>query len=157
MLQIRPVCPADIETLAVLFEETQAHYAAHCPPRAAILRDLAALPPGVEILLAEEAGLIGYACVAAVYPGPALTSGFFLKELFVTRSHRNRGVGQNLMRACAALAIKRGHQRLDFTANRENAELIAFYERLGAALKSEKAFYRFDAAALHALVSSGQG
>jgi ribosomal protein S18 acetylase RimI-like enzyme len=155
MLQIRQMRSADVEPLAVLFEETQAHYKVPCPPRATILRDLGALPPGVDILVAEDARLIGYACLAAVYPGPGLTSGFFLKELFVSKSYRNRGVGRDLMRACAALALERGYQRLDFTADRDNAALVAFYERLGATLKREKAFFRFDAAVLREL-SAGE-
>jgi GNAT superfamily N-acetyltransferase len=154
MLQVRRMQSTDVEPLAVLFEETQAHYKVPCPPRVVILRDLAALPPGVEILVAEDARLIGYACVAAIYPGPGLTPGYFLKELFVSKSHRNCGVGRALMRACAALALERGYQRLDFTADRDNAALITFYETLGAALKREKAFYRLDAAALRALVEA---
>jgi ribosomal protein S18 acetylase RimI-like enzyme len=151
MLQIRGMRDVDVEPLAELFEETQAHYNAPCPPRVTILHDLAALPPGVEILVAEGTRLVGYACLAAIYPGPRLTSGFFLKELFVSGSYRSRGIGRELMRGCASLALERGYQRLDFTADHGNAALIAFYEKLGAALKPEKAFYRFDAAALHAL------
>jgi ribosomal protein S18 acetylase RimI-like enzyme len=156
MLEVRALLQADIDALATLFEETQAHYAVPCPPRAAIVRDLAALPPGVEILVAEDAGIVGYACLAAIYPGPGLTSGFFLKELFVSKSSRNRGVGAELMRACAALALARGHQRLDLTADRGNAPLIAFYDKLGAVQKREKAFYRFDGAAMRALVKNSE-
>lgn len=148
MLSIRLKTPVDTKPLASLFEEMQAHYHTSCPPRTQILHDLAHVPPGVDIFVADGDGLVGFACVCTLYPGPALTSGMFLKELFVSKPHRHRGIGQRLMRACAALALERGHQRLDFTANKNDGALIAFYERLGATLKAEKAFYRFDATAL---------
>ncbi len=148
----------DVEPLAVLFEETQAHYKVPCPPRATILRDLGALPPGVDILVAEAdaAGLVGYACVATIYPGPLLTTGLFEKELYITTRRRSQGAGKELMRACATLALDRGYQRIDFTANRENGPLIRFYTTLGAELKSERAFYRFDPAALRALAQDSK-
>ena len=66
----------------------QAHYRVPCPAADSILRDLANLPAGVEILVAEADAIIGFAIFSAIYPGPGLGSGFFLKEVFVSREFR---------------------------------------------------------------------
>lgn len=53
MVTVRPKSPADDEALAHLLVEMQAHYNVPCPPGDAILQDLASLPAGVTILVAE--------------------------------------------------------------------------------------------------------
>jgi GNAT superfamily N-acetyltransferase len=142
--------PSDHAALAVLFEEMQAHYGVTCPPRDTILEGLQNMPRGTEILVAGTDEIIGFAAFSSVYPGPGLQSGLFLKELFVSGAHRGGGAGTGLIRALARLAIERGHNRVDWTADRNNPGLRVFYERLGALPKPEKVFYRLDGAALRA-------
>jgi Acetyltransferase (GNAT) family len=77
----------------VLFEEMQAHYKVPCPPRQTILDGLRNMPSGTEILVAGPDEIVGFAAFSSNYPGPGLESGLFLKELFVSRSHRGRGAG----------------------------------------------------------------
>ncbi|WP_395382693.1 hypothetical protein ACHMW4_27625 [Mesorhizobium sp. UC22_110] len=67
---VRPHCLADHTQLAVLFEAMQQHYGVSCPAREIILADLASLPAGVEILVAEADRLIGFATFSTIYPGP---------------------------------------------------------------------------------------
>lgn len=135
--------------LADLMIEMQAHYGVPCPDRADILARLAALPPGVEVLVAQRGGdLVGFAFAGAIFPGPGLKSGFFLKELYVVDSARGAGIGRALMRALAELALARGHARLDWTADAANPDLLRFYESLGAAAQTEKVFYRLTGEAL---------
>jgi GNAT superfamily N-acetyltransferase len=94
MPTVRLATPADHPALAALFAEMQAHYQVPCPEPDAILSGLDGRPAGAEILLAEEAGdLLGFAAFAAIYPGPGLLPGFFLKELYVAASARGGGVG----------------------------------------------------------------
>lgn len=148
-LAIRPLAAADHPALAALMAEMQAHYRVPCPPVQAILDGLAKLPPGVEIVIAERAGaLLGFASACAIYPGPGLASGFFLKEIYVSRTARGNGVGRALMRALAQLALDCGHKRLDWTADAGNPELIRFYESLGASAQTEKVFFRLTGEAL---------
>jgi GNAT superfamily N-acetyltransferase len=52
-----------------------------------------------------------------IYPGPGLSSGLFLKELFVSSRSRRIGAGTALMRAVAAYAVRHGHKRIDWTAD----------------------------------------
>ena len=102
MVTVRERTPADDPALARLFEEMQAHYQRPCPPVEAVLRDLAALPPGVTILVAEVDTVVGFAVFSPIYPGPGLASGLFLKELFVSRRFRRSRIGTALMRAVAS-------------------------------------------------------
>ncbi len=149
---IRALTAADHQALAALMVDMQAHYRVPCPPSQAILDGLAKRPDGVEILIAERQGaLLGFASACAIYPGPGLTSGFFLKELDVAAAARGRGIGRALMCVLAELALARGHQRLDWTADAANPDLLRFYAGLGAIAQREKVFYRLAGEALSGL------
>jgi GNAT superfamily N-acetyltransferase len=153
MISVRERTPADDPVLAHLFEEMQAHYQRPCPPREAVLRDLAALPPGVTVLVAETDTLVGFATFSPIYPGPGLSSGLFLKELFVSSRFRRGGVGTALMRAVAAYAVRHGHKRVDWTADRYKPELHSYYQGLGALKQEDKVFFRLMDEALVSLAS----
>jgi GNAT superfamily N-acetyltransferase len=105
---IRPFSPADKTALTSLFEEMQRHYNVPCPPPSVIESNLAALPAGVEIMVAETDTIIGFAAFSAIYPGPGLRSGLFMKELFVTAGSRGHGVGKALIQAVARVASSAG-------------------------------------------------
>ena len=147
-ITIRSHVATDNAPLAELFVEMQRHYDVPCPPLETILTDLASLPAGVEILVAETDGIVGFAIFSTLYPGPGLRSGFFLKELFVSQACRGSGAGRLLMQALARIALQRGHGRVDWTADGENHRLLAFYDSLGGLRQSEKQFYRLTGDAL---------
>ncbi|WP_145715230.1 GNAT family N-acetyltransferase [Mesorhizobium tianshanense] len=133
----------------------QRHYQVPCPSLGTILSDLASLPSGVEILVAETDRIIGFAIFATIYPGPSLKAGIFLKELFVSQAFRGTGAGRLLMRELARMALQRGHKRLDWTADRENNRLLAFYDDIGGTVQREKLFYRLSGEALAAFADEG--
>ncbi|MBB4348195.1 GNAT family N-acetyltransferase [Aliirhizobium cellulosilyticum] len=140
---------AALPRLAVLIEEMQAHYEVPCPARAEIIAGLQARPQGAEILVAErEESVIALCAFSAIYPGPGLNPGIFLKELYVGRTSRGLGVGRSLMRELAALAGRRGLSRIDWTADAQDDRLLAFYDEIGGVAKPEKLFYRLDGEAL---------
>lgn len=153
VLEIRPPVSTDHPALADLFIEMQAHYQVPCPSRDHLIDSFAHLPLGTEILIARNPdGIFGFAAFATVFPGPGISSGFFLKELFVTKLARGRGIGGTLFKAVTALALTRGHQRVDWTADRNNSRLIDFYKALGAKAQEEKIFFRLSGDALRSLV-----
>jgi predicted N-acetyltransferase YhbS len=154
MVTVRERTPADDPALARLFEEMQAHYQRPCPSVESVLGDLAALPPGVTILIAEVDTVVGFAVFSPIYPGPGLSSGLFLKELFVSSRFRRGGVGTALMRAVAAFAVQHGHKRVDWTADRYKPELHAYYQGLGALKQEDKVFFRLMDDALDMLANS---
>jgi GNAT superfamily N-acetyltransferase len=149
VLEIRPPVSTDHPALADLFIEMQAHYCVPCPSRDALITTFADLPSGAEMLIACDTGRhLGFAAFGTIFPGPGISSGFFLKELFVTKLARGKGIGRALLKAVAALAVARGHQRVDWTADRNNQQLVDFYKGLGAAAQEEKVFFRLSGNAL---------
>lgn len=152
---IRLLQLADHPALAALMAEMQGHYAVPCPPPDEIRAGLAALPAGVDILVAAKGqAILGFASACNLYPGPGLKSGFFLKEIYVADAARGAGLGRALMKALAELAIERGHRRIDWTADADDAPLLRFYEGLGAVAQTKKIFYRLTGAALGAVAKT---
>lgn len=140
--------------VAVLMEEMQAHYSVPCPSRETILSGLQNRPPGVELLIAEGGdSVFGFAAFSAIYPGPWLQPGIFLKDLFVSERKRGHGLGNALMKSLAVLAKERGLGRIDWTADPGNPRLLAFYNDMGGTRRHDKVFYRLDAEALTKLAT----
>lgn len=138
--------------LVTLMQEMQAHYKVACPPPEEILEQLKARPDGAEILVAEDDGkVVGLCSFSAIFPGPGLKPGIFLKELYVGAPYRGRGVGRSLMRTLATLAGKRGLVRIDWTADAGNDRLLAFYDDIGGARKTDRFYYRLEGETLDAL------
>ena len=151
-LAIRLARPADHPALAGLLVEMQAHYAVPCPSPKAIVAGLVARPPGTELLVAERGeALIGFCAFAAIYPGPGLQPGLFMKELYVAAGARGSGAGRALIAALASQARARGLHRIDWTADAEDERLRAFYEALGARPQPKKLFFRLTGDALDEL------
>ena len=148
MLDVRLMVAEDAETTASLFQEMQAHYCVPCPPFTEIVAKLSKLPVVVDVIVAVDQTVVGFAALSAIFPGPGLNSGLFLKELFVSAQARGQGIGSKLMHTAAQIAVKRGFTRLDFTADRRDVGLLKFYGDLGAAEQSEKVFYRLSGKAL---------
>jgi GNAT superfamily N-acetyltransferase len=147
--------PASLIRLTELLQEMQAHYAVPCPSPEEILQGLRDRPGSTEIVIATEGPvLMGFAAFSALYPGPYLQPGMFLKELYVANAHRGRGVGRELLVYMSRLARDRGLFRIDWTADANEERLLRFYDRLGGQQKPDKIFYRLDGDALTELASS---
>eukprot|EP01042_Synura_sphagnicola_P014211 gene14211-biopygen14342 len=135
--------------------EMQAHYRVPCPPDAEIRAGLANRPAGAELLVAEHDGaLVGFAAFSAIYPGPGLRPGCFLKEIYVAEAARGLGAGKALLAELARLALARGFGRIDWTAARGDERLLRFYESLGAMQQPEKVFFRLTGQGLARLAES---
>nr|WP_320144149.1 GNAT family N-acetyltransferase [uncultured Cohaesibacter sp.] len=117
-----------------------------------ITRDIEQMPASFEAWIAENENdeVLGLALVA-IYPGPGIAKGLYLKELFVVSASRRSGVGHALMNALARSACSRGFPRIDLVTTYENAKARAFYDGIGAKADESKVFYRLDADALSAL------
>ncbi|GLR83676.1 GNAT family N-acetyltransferase [Bradyrhizobium iriomotense] len=151
----REIAEADFDDMADALIEMQAHYRVHCPTRDSIIAGLKSRPVGSRILLAcENDGIAGFACFSAIYPGPGLTSGFFLKELYVRHDRRGSGLGKRLMAQLAVLARQEGHERIDWTVDADDPRLQQFYEMLGGRPLPEKRFFRLAGAKLTELAET---
>lgn len=138
-----------IGAFADMLQEMQMHYDVPCPPYADILQGLKERPQGSEIIIVtDQAVVIGFAAFSAIYPGPYLQPGLFLKELYVRSDYRGQGVGKELLAYLARVAQARGLSRIDWTADANDDRLLRFYDSIGGERKTEKVFYRLDGEAL---------
>ena len=154
MLRVRLCEAADHPALAGMMAEMQAHYRVPCPADAEIRVGLANRPAGTELLVAEHDGaLVGFAAFSAIYPGPGLRPGVFLKEIYVVQAARGLGAGKALLAELARLALARGLGRIDWTAARDDERLLRFYEGLGATPQPEKVFFRLTGEGLARLAA----
>jgi GNAT superfamily N-acetyltransferase len=156
-IQIKLVGPDDAAALTELFLAIDRHYWGTAPTLTAMaehVRQRVLSATSCQIALAEiEGKAVGLATFAILYPAPGPSGQLFMKDLFTLAAARDRGVGHALMAYLARLALERGCGRFDWTAETDNAEALAFYDRLGARRVQEKVYFRFDGEALKALAA----
>lgn len=139
-------------SLVELLKEMQAYYNAACPPHDEVAAGLSSRTSNSEFLVATEGSqVLGFAAFTALYPGPYLQPGIFLKELYVGNKSRGQKIGERLMKALAEIAIDRNLKRIDWTADIDDERLLKFYDALGGDRKPEKLFYRLDGETLNNL------
>jgi GNAT superfamily N-acetyltransferase len=94
-------------------------------------------------------GLALYFYIYSTWQGrPAL----YVEDLIVDASARGLGVGTELMRALAKIAMARGCSKLELSVSEENTARV-FYEGLGMCRKSDWLPYTIDGAALKGLAA----
>lgn len=143
--EIRSLQEVDVPSLALLMMDMQAHYRVPCPPLPEVEASISGRPVGTDIFVACSGGLVvAFAAFAAIFPGPGLRPGLFLKELYVGAAFRGRGLGRRLLREGAKLALDRGYSRIDWTADRNDERLLSFYRDLGGVAVPDKLFFRLN-------------
>ncbi len=91
--------------------------------------------PAFAALIAESDGLgMGYAIYAFEYSTDTgrRTYFSFTTCLFVPNNHRNRGVGENLMRRLSEICQSRGGDTVAWCVWHANETAIRFYRKMGA-------------------------
>lgn len=143
-MQIRHARPGDEAQLATLLEDHERHYGSPVRDGAGAAGASFLLTGGAFCLVADDgAALAGFAILNAYFPGPRLTHGLFLKELYVTEAARSAGVGERLIEAIRALARERGATRVIWTTGEDNKGSQRFYDRLGMR-REKKVYYVMD-------------
>jgi len=105
-----------------------------------------------ETLIAEDEGAaVGFALFFHNFSTFLARPGIYLEDLFVIPEQRGRGVGRELLRELARLAVERECGRLEWAVLDWNRDAIAFYERLGARPNSDWTIYRLSGEALSSL------
>ena len=83
-MQIRHARRGDEADLAFLLEDHERHYGAEVRPGAGAEGAEFLTEGGTLCLVADDGGkLVGFAILNPYFPGPRLTHGLFLKELYV--------------------------------------------------------------------------
>lgn len=151
--------PADLDALAVAFQDMGQHYFGNASPdkeavRRALAEDVLGEDSGVRIVVVKDgAHIAGFATISILYPAPGFRGQLFMKDLYVCSNWRNRGIGEQIMRFLAQYALSKGCVRLDWTTETTNSGAIAFYERLGASKVQEKVYFRLTVPEMQALVA----
>ncbi len=108
-----------------------------------------------EALLIETPGgeTVGYAIFFTTFSSFECRSGIWLEDVYVRPEHRRGGIGLAVMEHLAALALERGHVRLDWCALEWNEPALDFYAGLGATRLDDWRMLRLEADGMRRLTS----
>jgi GNAT superfamily N-acetyltransferase len=94
--------------------------------------------PAAEALVAERAGrAVGFALFFTTFSTFLCKPGILLEDVFVEPAHRGIGIGKELLKKLAQVAVERDCGRLEWHVLDWNEPSIRFYESLGAKLLKE--------------------
>jgi GNAT superfamily N-acetyltransferase len=111
--------------------------------------------PSAEALVAEVAEEpAGFALFYGTFSTWEARPGIWLEDLYVRQEHRRAGVGGVLLRAVAAIAVRRGCARLEWAALDWNEPALRFYEQLEAERLDDWVMHRLDGTALRRLAGA---
>lgn len=146
-MRIRPATEADVELLFGLILELAEYEKLTDAVRgdAEVLRRSLFEQRAAEALLVETGGeVVGYAIFFTTFSTFECRSGIWVEDVYVRPEHRRGGIGRKVMEHLAALAIERGHVRLEWCALDWNEPALRFYDRLGATRLEEWRMIRLD-------------
>lgn len=156
-LQIRPVTAEDIPVVLALIREL-AEYERLLHEVVAteemLRRALFGPAPVAECVLASVGGQpAGFALFFHNFSTFLARPGLYLEDLYVRPDHRGQGIGEELLRHLARLAVQRDCGRMEWAVLNWNKRAIEFYERMGAVGIKEWTVYRVTGDALTRLGS----
>lgn len=96
---------------------------------------------------------VGYAVYFYNYSTWLGRNGIYLEDVYVTPGARGRGCGKALLQHIAAIAVREGCGRFEWSVLDWNQPAIEFYEALGARPQSEWIIYRLTGAALQSFAA----
>ncbi|MGL5867329.1 MAG: GNAT family N-acetyltransferase [Dermatophilaceae bacterium] len=161
--RVRPARPGDVPVILRLVRDLAEYERAAHEVRATEEQFAAALfpasgAPTTHAHVAEVGGeVVGMALWFPSFSTWTGTHGIWLEDLYVTPAQRGSGLGQELLRALAALCVERGWHRLEWWVLDWNAPSIAFYRSLGAVPQDEWTRFRLSGPALESLGQAGRG
>ena len=114
--------------------------------------------PAVYALVAEsESGdIVGFALYFLNFSTWEGVHGIYLEDLYVTPEHRGTGLGKALLKSLAAVAVRRGYARFEWSVLDWNQPSIDFYTRLGAVPMSDWTVFRLTGQALARAAATAQ-
>lgn len=134
MIHIRRATPADLDELAVLFDQYRMFYEQPTDRAAArrFIADRMARDESVVLIAETSTGeLAGFTQLFPSFSSVSVAPVFILNDLFVAPSQRRGGVGRALLRAAADFAEASGAIRLSLATAIDNRPAQALYESLG--------------------------
>lgn len=145
------------QVLAFIRELAQYEGLAHevVATEALLAEHLFGAQPKAEVLFAEVGGEpAAFALFFANFSTFVGKPGLYLEDLYVRPQYRGHGLGLQLMRCLAHLAVERGCARFEWWVLDWNAPAIAFYRSLGARGMDDWTVQRVDGDALPSLAAA---
>ena len=146
-LRIRPATEADAELIFGLICELAEYEKLADAVRgdAEVLRRSLFEQRAAETLILEAGEeTAGYAIFFTTFSTFECRSGIWLEDVYVRPEHRRGGIGRAVMEHLAALALERGHVRLEWCALEWNEPALDFYRQLGATRLDDWRMLRLD-------------
>ena len=107
-----------------------------------------------EALIVESEGeVVGYAIFYTTFSTFECRSGIWLEDVYVRPEHRRAGIGLRIMEHLAALALERGHVRLEWCALEWNEPALNFYAKLGATRLDDWRMLRLESDGMRTLAA----
>jgi GNAT superfamily N-acetyltransferase len=155
---IRAATPGDVGgMLALMYELAEFEKLTHLfIATVDDLRDaLFGARPSAEAIVAERDGaMIGYALFFHNYSTFLGRRGLYLEDLYVRPTERGTGLGSQMLRYLAALAVERQCGRFEWSVLDWNQRAIDFYEKMGATVLPDWRIVRITGDALDQLAAS---
>jgi ribosomal protein S18 acetylase RimI-like enzyme len=148
MVSVTLAVPADAGTIVSLLDEMDEFYGdpkiESFDDRLAQVNDSVFENGSSCCVVLARAGddVVGLASCSMLWPAVRTTRSLYLKELYVLKAWRGKGVGRALMNEVQRMANEGGCSRIEFTTDVQNADAQAFYEALGFDAHRGKLFYR---------------
>jgi GNAT superfamily N-acetyltransferase len=107
-----------------------------------------------EALIVEVDGEpVGYALFYTTFSTFECRSGIWMEDVYVRPESRRGGIGLRILEHLAALALERGHVRLEWCALTWNEPALNFYAKLGAARLDDWRMLRLEADGMRSLAA----
>lgn len=91
---------------------------------------------------------VGYGWFFTVIPTFIGAPNLYLEDLYLRPAARKTGLGTGFMRWLARMALERGCRCIEWSAQPDNVQALAFYDRLGATRKDPPVEFRLSDEAL---------
>jgi GNAT superfamily N-acetyltransferase len=105
--------------------------------------------PGAETLLAKMGGeAVGFALFFSTFSTFEGRPGIWLEDLFVVTEHRRKGIGKQLLKRVAEIAVARNCARLEWSVLDWNEPALRVYRKIGAVPMDEWTTQRLTGEAL---------
>lgn len=111
--------------------------------------------PYADAIVAEiDDKVVGFALFFYNYSTFLTLPGIYLEDLFVLPEYRGKGIGKQLLRFLARLAITGGFGRLEWSVLDWNEPAIGFYRKMGADISPDWRICRVTGEGLSSLAET---
>ncbi|HEV3424454.1 MAG TPA: GNAT family N-acetyltransferase [Paraburkholderia sp.] len=156
---IRAATPADVGAIfSLMLELAEFEKLTHLfvATEAGVHDALFGARPSSEAMVAQQADgrIVGYALFFHNFSTFLGRRGLYLEDLYVQPTQRGSGLGTQMLRQLAALAVERQCGRFEWTVLDWNQPAISFYEKMGATVLPDWRIVRMTGEALEELAGS---